>query len=111
MQWWRKQRTVLEIRDVAKDDFIDLLHLLLKFKKEFNDIYPTVSIRKVGLEIEDHYKNTRGQKHWTDNLCGRRDAQRKFYSKHIRKWVNKRRGLGSLKDWTIYYKKFRLSGK
>ena len=47
---------MLEIRDVVKDDFIDLLHLLLKFKKEFNDIYPTVSIRKVGLEIEDHYK-------------------------------------------------------
>ena len=47
---------MLEIRDVAKDDFIDLLHLLLKFKKEFNDIYPTVSIKKVGLEIEDHYK-------------------------------------------------------
>ena len=47
---------VLEIRDVVKDDFIDLLHLLLKFKSEFNDIYPPVSLRKVALEIEDHYQ-------------------------------------------------------
>ena len=47
---------VLEIRDVVKDDFIDLLHLLLKFKSEFNNIYPPASLRKVALEIEDHYQ-------------------------------------------------------
>lgn len=49
-------KVVLEIRNVVKDDFIDLLHLLLKFKSEFNDIYPPVSLRKVALEIEDHYQ-------------------------------------------------------
>ena len=49
-------KVVLEIKNVVKDDFIDLLHLLLKFKSEFNDIYPPVSLRKVALEIEDHYE-------------------------------------------------------
>ena len=47
---------MLEIRDVVKDDFIDLLHLLLKFRSEFDDIYPPASLRKVALEIEDHYE-------------------------------------------------------
>ena len=49
-------KVVLEIKDVVKDDFIDLLHLLLKFRSEFDDIYPPASLRKVALEIEDHYK-------------------------------------------------------
>jgi len=48
---------VLEIRDVVEDDFIDLLHLLLKFGSEFNEVYPVASARKVATEIENHFKN------------------------------------------------------
>ena len=48
---------MLKIQDVAKDDFIDLLNLLLNFGSEFNEVYPPANMRKVALEIEDHYKN------------------------------------------------------
>ena len=93
-----------------------IAYTVIRLANRYNETYYKAWLRFTTHKtfrslIEDHYKNTRDQKHWTDNLCGRRDAQRKFYSKHIRNWVNKRRGLGSLKDWTIYYKKFRLSGK
>ena len=47
---------VLKQRDIVKYDSIYLFHFLFKFKSAFNDIYPPASLRKVALEIEDHYQ-------------------------------------------------------
>jgi len=48
---------VLEIRSVTEDDFVELLHLLLKFGKEFDNVYPMPSAKRVAFEIENHFKN------------------------------------------------------
>ena len=52
-------------------------------------------------------KLTRTQAHWVQRLCKDYETQRKFYFKHIRKWVNKRSGLGSFQDWSFRYSKIK----
>lgn len=52
-------------------------------------------------------KLTISQAHWVQRLCKDYETQRKFYFKHIRKWVNKRSGIGSLQDWSLKYIKIK----
>ena len=52
-------------------------------------------------------KLTITQAHWVQRLCSDYETQRKFYFKHIRKWVNKRSGIGSLQEWTLSYSKIK----
>ena len=52
-------------------------------------------------------KLTISQAHWVQRLCVDYETQRKFYFKHIRKWVNKRSGLGAFQDWSFRYSKIK----
>jgi len=54
--------------------------------------------------MKDHYKNTSHPDHWVKRLTENFESQKKFYTKHIKKWCHKRSGIGSLMDWTIKYK-------
>jgi hypothetical protein len=48
---------VLEVRKPEEKDLADLLYLLLKFREEFADTFPQANIRKVAIEIDNHFKN------------------------------------------------------
>ena len=61
--------------------------------------------------MKDHYKNTSHPEHWVQRLTTSFEAQKKFYTKHIKKWVNKRTGIGSLQDWSFKYKLIKTSRK
>ena len=89
-----------------------IAHTVIRLANRYNESYYKAWLRFTTYKtfrslIEDHYKNTRDQKHWTDNLCGRRDAQRKFYTKHVKKWVMRRSGIASLQDWSFKYIKIK----
>ena len=48
---------MLEVRKPEEKDLADLLYLLLKFREEFADTFPQANIRKVAIEIDNHFKN------------------------------------------------------
>jgi|TARA_Y100001970_G_C14099907_1_gene784887 hypothetical protein len=61
-----------------------------------------------------NYKNRRAREYWVQRLTTDPKAyeyKRKFYSRHVKKWVNMRSGIGSLKDWTIRYKLIKAPGQ
>ena len=58
-----------------------------------------------------NYKNRRAREYWVQRLTTSFEAQKKFYTKHIKKWVNKRTGIGSLQDWSFKYKLIKTSRK
>jgi len=63
--------------------------------------------------IQSIYKNaprqslTRSQEFWVQRLITSKDAQRKFYTKHVKKWVMRRSGIASLQDWSFKYIKIK----
>ena len=61
-----------------------------------------------------NYKNRRAREYCVQRLTTDPKAyeyKRKFYSRHVKKWVNMRSGIGSLKDWTIRYKLIKAPGQ
>ena len=89
---------------------------VIQYRKRYNETsykawFRLVKHRAFKDLMEDHYKNTSHPEHWVQRLTTSFEAQKKFYTKHIKKWVNKRTGIGSLQDWSFKYKLIKTSRK
>jgi hypothetical protein len=74
---------------------------VIQYRKRYNETsckawFRLVKHRAFKDLMKDHYKNTSHPEHWVQRLTTSFEAQKKFYTKHIKKWVNKRTGIGSL---------------
>ena len=59
--------------------------------------YKTEEPESIGPKINNRSKGLR--------------IQKKVLPRHVKKWVNMRSGIGSLKDWTIRYKLIKAPGQ
>ena len=89
---------------------------VIQYRKRYNETsykawFRLVKHRACKDLMKDHYKNTSHPEHWVQRLTTSFEAQKKFYTKHIKKWVNKRTGIGSLQDWSFKYKLIKTSRK
>ena len=89
---------------------------VIQYRKRYNEtsykaLFRLVKHRAFKDLMKDHYKNTSHPEHWVQRLTTSFEAQKKFYTKHIKKWVNKRTGIGSLQDWSFKYKLIKTSRK
>ena len=89
---------------------------VIQYRKRYNETsykawFRLVKHRAFKDLMKDHYKNTSHPEHWVQRLTTSFEAQKKFYTKHIKKWANKRTGIGSLQDWSFKYKLIKTSRK
>ena len=91
---------------------------VMQYAKHYNETHYKAWFRLVTHKLfpkllQSIYKSaprqtlTRSQEFWVQGLSTDYEKQRKFYSKHIKKWVNKRSGIGSLQDWSFKYIKIK----
>ena len=91
---------------------------VMQYAKHYNETHYKAWFRLINLKefpklLQSTYKSqprsklTISQAHWVQRLCKDYETQRKFYFKHIRKWVNKRSGLGAFQDWSFRYSKIK----
>lgn len=89
---------------------------VIQYRKRFNETsykawFRLVKHRAFKDLMKDHYKNTSHPDHWVHRLTETFEGQKKFYNKHIKKWVNERTGIASLQDGPIKYKFIKPSRK
>jgi len=86
---------------------ISIAYKVIQYSKRYNETpyrawFRLIKHRAFKSLMEDHYKNTSHPGHWVNKLTENKDSQRKFYSKHIKSFINEYKlnsGIGSLKEW------------
>ena len=104
-----------KISEFVEHGISDKVMQFAKANKEthYKAWFRLINLKEFPKLLQSTYKSqprsklTISQAHWVQRLCKDYETQRKFYFKHIRKWVNKRSGLGSFQDWSFRYSKIK----
>ena len=87
---------------------ITIAYKVMQYCKRYNETpykawFRLIKHRAFSDLMEEHYKNKPkdlkyGPEHWVKRINKNFETQKRFYTRHIKKWVNKRLGIGSLKS-------------
>ena len=87
---------------------ITIAYKVMQYCKRYNETpykawFRLIKHRAFTNLMEDHYKNKLkdlkyGTDFWVNKINKNFETQKRFYTRHIKKWVNKRSGIGSLKS-------------
>ena len=94
---------------------ISIAYKVIQYSKRYNETpykawFRLIKHRAFSDLMGEHYKNKpkddernskdlkSGSEYWVNRINKNFETQKRFYTKHIKKWVNKRSGIGSLKS-------------